>query len=144
MRGKPLQQWLLFLMAWGVLIVPVTRVVRRDAVVAATADAVSEDAATAKAWVSLRFSNVPHAFSLDQEDDPLWTESQPGGLSFEREVPVRFDEFGMELQLTAQLPDRETAIEIVVEGDGRSAQSRTLWGRGELDERVEFSWRRHE
>lgn len=139
MRGRPLLHWVLFLLAWTALLYPVIRVTQGDQ---AAPQPATMHTGTSTAWVSLRFSQAPHAFELRQGGRSLWNEEEPGRLVFERTLPVEFDRFGAELNLAARLPDSVTAVEVAVESDGRALRSRTLWVSGNVDEVVGFSWGR--
>lgn len=140
MRGRPLKQWFLFLIAWSVLLVPIIRVTRQKAM---TPETVVEESDIVTAWASLRFSSPPGSFALYQESELLWQDEAPSEMMFEREIPVRFDPYGVGLRLVTRLPETTTAVELTLEADGRSPRSRTLWVSGDVDEAVEFAWKAH-
>ncbi len=141
MRGRPVVQWLLFAAAWACLLYPIIRLARRQAPAVPPTAAVS---AARKTWVSIRFSSPPSAFALRQGDTVVWQEQNPTGTTFERELALGFDEFGLELGLTAGLPDSLTAIEVTLEPDALSERARTVWVHGRADEVIDFSWGRHD
>ena len=138
MRGRPLIQWLIFLVLWTALVLPVWRVTR--GVRSHTGRSVERELVRSDLWVSLRFSQQPQGFSLAQGVDSVWVESDPGGMEFERVMTLARDSRGLELGLTAELGDGMTAVEITIEGDGLSPRSRTVWAEGSVEEYVNFSW----
>lgn len=136
MRGRPFIQWLMFVAVWLLLVIPVWRVTRPSAH-AARAGGAADDA-EALTWISVRFSAVPSYFAIRQEDRMLWEEDAPDDVRFEKAVGVMVDAYGVELLFSAILPDAETAVEITLEPSEGRRQSRTVWGRGEIEEPVSF------
>jgi len=137
MQGKPIIQWLLFSLIWLLLLVPVIYVTRTHATASRPEQTVSE---SLPVWLSVRFSSQPTSFSIRQDDRVVWAEGDPDGKSFDREVTITIDEFGAELMLSAELPEVDTAIELVVEPDGLPRITRTLWLSGSVEEAITFRW----
>lgn len=137
MQGKPFIQWLLFALLWMLLLVPIVRVTRATATARAPETAVTT---AIPVWLSVRFSALPDSFTVRQGDQVLMSETNPSEQLFDRETRMAIDEFGAELTLIAELPDTDTAVEIVVEPDGLPRQSRTLWLSGSVEEVVSFPW----
>lgn len=142
MRGRPILQVLLFAVLWGVLAFPVAWVSKGGRVVGI--DEEPHQVASGATWVSMRFSALPAALELRQGERVLWKATDLDDLELEKALPVAFDEYGAELQLLADMPDTDVAIEVRLEPDGRASRATTIWGRGQIDERIEFSWGRHE
>jgi hypothetical protein len=137
MQGKPIIQWFLFTLMWLLLIIPIVRVTRSQATATSPGAVATE---TLPVWLSIRFSAPPTSFSVRQDDRVLVSETAPAVLMFDREARIEIDEFGAELILLAELPETDTAVEMVVEPDGHPRQSRTLWLSGSVEEAVSFSW----
>lgn len=147
MRGNPVIQWLVFLAAWFLLLIPVRYVTRPVVQVteAATSLYTGDDADAVETWLSLRFSIEPTSFSVRQSDRVLWREDKPEGRQFERSATLVMDELGFEVVLEADLPaGAETAIELIMEPQGREVVRRTLWRKGGVAETVAFMWGRHD
>ena len=138
MRGRPIIQWALFLVLWACLALPIVLVTRGGRTARKTQ---STDSDSVMTWVSLRFSEEPSHFELEQHDKVLWREGSAGGTEFDNSFPVLIDEFGAELILRSRLP-AAGVIEITVEPDERRARSRTLWVDGEVNETLTFGWSR--
>ncbi len=141
MRGQPVLQACLFLVLWMALAVPLWTVTHKKAVVVGKAAHARTNIQT---WVTLRFSRTPTSFTLTQDGRTLWQEAVPSGLEFEQIVPLLFDEFGVELDLAASLPDEVAAVEVKLEPEMRREQSRMLWVEGDVDETLIFSWGRRD
>ena len=139
MRGRPLRQWIVFIIAWCALAYPIYRVIH-GAPPDDTRSAPPGGADTIRTWVSLRFSDPPDGFELSQDSMPVWREPSPDGLRFERALPLQVDTFGIALLLHADLPEGSAAIEVRLEPDGRDARSQTVWADGMLERQLEFSW----
>ncbi len=137
MQGKPYIQWLMFSLAWLLLLVPVIYVTRANTSSSRPEQTASE---SLPVWLSVRFSSQPSSFSIRQDDRVVWSEPYPDVLVFDQEVSITIDEFGVELMLIAELPETDTAIEVVVEPDGLPRVSRTLWLSGSVEESIPFRW----
>lgn len=137
MQGKPVIQWLLFSLVWLLLLVPVVYVTRTNASASRPESTASE---SLPVWLSVRFSSQPASFSIRQDDRVVMAETHPAVMAFDREVTITIDEFGAELMLIAELPETDTAIELVVEPDGLSRETRTLWLSGSVEESISFHW----
>lgn len=140
MRGQPLRQWLLFILLWGLLALPIVWVTR-DRDDAGVSAAASHQTNRVACWVSLRFSAPPASFRVLQEHNAIWSEMSPEGVRFERELELEHDAYGAELRLSAALPREHVAVEVTLEPFGRQRQSRTLWSDGDLEVTLSFPWR---
>ncbi len=142
MRGRPILQAVLFAALWGMLAFPVAWVSKGDR--AATIDEMPHQGANGTTWASMRFSALPAAFELRQGERVLCQATGIVDLEQEKSLPVAFDEYGAELQFVADMPDTDVAIEVRLEPDERAPRAVTVWGRGRIEERIEFSWGRDE
>ncbi|HMO49699.1 MAG TPA: hypothetical protein PKE26_02640 [Kiritimatiellia bacterium] len=140
MRGSPFIQWSAFAALWLLLLIPIVRVTRPEALAPGNDTIRQTDTEKHPAWVSLRFSRLPESFTLLHLDETVWTETQPRDRYLTRIIPLALDRFGTELHLIAELPDGETAVEITVEPDGRERRAQTLWITGPADDPVFFTW----
>ncbi len=138
MRGRPILQVILFAAVWGMLAFPVAWVSKGGKT--ASIDEMPHQEANGTTWVSMRFSALPAALDLRQGERVLWQATEIDDLELEKGLPVTFDEYGAELLLAADMPDTDVAIEVRLEPDGRAPRAVTVWGRGRIDERIEFSW----
>lgn len=138
MRGKPVIQWMIFLIVWVSLALPIVRMTRGER---RLPYAQTEEPSNVMTWVSLRFSEEPSHFELLQGEHPLWRPGTVEGMLFEEAFPVSIDEYGADLMLKSHLPG-PGVIEITVEPDERRVRSRTLWVNGEVEEILTFSWSR--
>lgn len=118
--------------------IPVFRVTRPVAGTEKSAAAATP--AEEPGWVSLRFSSDPVSFALRQHEKIIWLEEQAAGRFFEKAIPLQLDPYGVEFAVSARVPDIETAIEVTFESSGRPIRHMTIWGEGEIDETVSFSW----
>lgn len=145
MRGRPLFQWLVFIIAWSGLLIPILRVTRATpALEKASSPAVSEITDEAS-WLSVRFSHPPENFSFISDDQIIWSEPQPSGLVFERDVRLRPQEHGLEISLAARFSiTSAVAAEVMLEPPGGQRWSRTVWLETPADEVLHFDWIRHE
>lgn len=139
MRGKPVLQWCLFSVVWMLLVIPIAKVTFATSRVSESSE---PEESISPVWVTLIFSTSPHRFSVGQDGEARWEESQPGGVELERPIPLHYDELGMEFDLAGDLPEGRAAVEVRVEPDGLPPASRTLWVEGGFEERVTFSWGR--
>lgn len=148
MRGNPILHAAIFCLVWAALILPIRSVTsgNEEPVEAEAAEPGSESTMTT-CWVTLQFSDVPAQFTVTHNGGQLWTHdtaSDPEPVSrFERELKLRVDQFGTEFWLSAELPARHAAVEIMVQPDERPIRSRTLWVTGPFDEPVSFEWGSH-
>lgn len=138
MRGRPLIEWGLFLLVWGLLIIPLWRMsIRRAGTEAAAPEPVF--AASASVWVRIQFSEPPEHFTLNAKEAVVWTEVNAED-DMERSVDITMADHRPELEVEAQWtePGRR-AIEVrVVSLDGKRWRS-TLWSSGtRLRERLVF------
>jgi len=97
-------------------------------------------------WLTLRFSRPPAAFTVRQNERVVWAEVAAEGTRFERELAMALSDHAVELRVTADVPagEGETALEVMVEADGRTRLARTLWVEGDVDEPLVFAWGAHE
>ncbi len=142
MYGSPLRQWFCFVIVWLLLLYPILRVTH-DSTSNAAPEAIS-NGEKETAWITLRFSSEVERFELRQNDSPVWVEDNPDGNIFEHQCSLVFDPQGVEVVLWATVPETTTAVEVLIESDGRAAGSKTVWGSGKLNERIDFSWENNE
>jgi hypothetical protein len=138
MRGRPLLQWFVFVAVWLLLLIPIFLVTRP--VTGAAKSNAAAPLATEPSWVSLRFSSDPVSFAIHQDDQIIWSEEKASGRFFEKAIPLNLDPDGVEFVVSARVPEIETAIEVTFESSGRPLRHFTIWGEGEIDETISFSW----
>lgn len=146
MSGRPILQWLIFILLWSFLLIPIVFVTRsvespvRDTAVRSSASTIMDPA-----WLSVRFSDVPKRFSFRADGEVVWSEDEPSGHFFERSVLLQPGEHGLEMRLQADFPEAVAVVaEVTLESSGGSKWSRTLWTQNPVDELVYFNWIAHE
>jgi len=145
MRGRPVFQWLMFMIAWSGLLIPILHVTRATPALETAASPAASGIADEASWLSVRFSHPPEMFSFSADEEIIWSEPQPSGLVFERDVRLRPQEHGLEISLAARFGiTSAVAAEVTLEPPGGQRWSRTVWLETPADDVLHFDWIRHE
>jgi hypothetical protein len=133
MRGRPLLEFLVFVVLWGLLFVPL-RAVTQGRIDAASAPVRADtEAGTAAVWVRIQFTEAPLRFVLYSRGEPVWEEADP---SEDQEHPIQLveDVTGREdllLEVFWAIPGRR-ATEIRLSPPLGSPHSIVLWHHGDV------------
>lgn len=133
MRGRPLLEFLVFVVLWGLLFVPL-RAVTQGRVDAASASVRADtEANAAPVWVRIQFTEAPLRFVLYSRGEPVWAEAAPDE---DQEHPVQIveDVSGREdllLEVFWATPGRR-ATEIHVSPPLGPPHSIVLWHNGDV------------
>ncbi len=133
MRGRPLLEWLCFLLAWGLLAIPLWHLTLARAARPPDAEAppAGQGAAT-HAWVHLRFSESPQRFTLTSNGTALWSGERPDD-DMEQPLDVVWTALGPVLELEAEwAEDGRRAVEIAVAAVTGARARATVWSREAL------------
>ncbi len=126
MRGRPLFEFLLFLLVWGAVLWPLQAITRSSG--RSVAEQVRTEPEVAPVWVQLRFSEAPLSFRLYSGAALLWEENQP---DYEQEQPLLFvwgEHAQGDLQLVAVWErSSRRATEIRVSPSAGGERRLTLW-----------------
>jgi hypothetical protein len=138
MRGRPLLEFLVFVLVWGALLVPlrmVTLPVERaqdDVALPVVSEAVLPT------WVHLRFSEAPASFALRRQGEPVWEEADPD-VDQEYPVEIKWDEQGDFVLVAQWETEGRRAIEVRVAQPVGPARSVIVWHEGRfLEEALLF------
>ncbi len=130
MRGRPIVQWLVFVLLWGLLLIPLTALTRARPPRIEAAERGSGE--RVPSWAALRFSHSPLAFSLSQDGRVLWSDDAPDGQRVEGEIGIAFEGESVELVLSIRWPEGEgwRAAELDIAPEGREERTQTVWQTG--------------
>lgn len=141
MRGRPLLEWLCFVAAWVVLLIPLLHVtgVGAGRPVAAVAPEVTGEVVRVPVWLRVTFSEPPDSLVVYSGGDEVWREV---ALLAETEqlVELVLGQGGPELEIETQWQhEGRRAIEIVVAPvEGRSWRTLLWCETASLRERLVF------
>jgi len=145
MRGRPVFQWLMFVIAWSGFLVPIFHVTRATPAAEKVASPAISGFSHEASWLGVRFSYPPDMYSFSSDEQIIWSEEQPSGLFFEQAVQLRPQEYGLEITLAARFNiTSAVAAEVTLESPGGQQWSRTVWLESPAEEVLHFDWIRHE
>jgi hypothetical protein len=136
MRGSPLLRALCAFVLIALTGIPLWKLTRVNAAVAAPVQA---EAANVEVAMRLHFSAAPEKFEVLHLGKSVWT-----GTTRETEaaktVRLAFPKEGVDLQFRVTWPANETdsALRVQLTDPDGNEHDRTVWGRGELDEVITF------
>ena len=138
MRGRPLLEWGVFILAWGLLLVPLGRLSAGRAARSPSREALAAPAVTAPAWVRVLFSEPPGRFVLLSGGIAVW--EGHGEEDREERLDLAWTDAGPSLEIEAQWPGPgRRAVEIrVAPLDGRPRRTTVWTGAARLRERMVF------
>ncbi len=143
MRGRPWFEWMIVLLIWTVLLVPLwglthKKPVRDDALVSD-----SSARAQTRAWAVLRFAHLPLQFTVKQDHRVLWKSGPVSEKEQMMDLVLRGGEDRQEIRLEVTWPPDTgfSVVELSLTPEGREEQSESIWGTGALDEILVYEWR---
>ncbi len=139
MRGRPLLEWLCFLLVWGLLTVPLWHLTPVRAARPPDAKVPAGPGATEPIWVRLRFSEPPKCFALTSNGATLWSGERPDD-DMEQPLDVVWTDLGPVLELESEwAEDGRRAVEITVAAVTGARVRATVWSReARVRERLVF------
>lgn len=150
MRSLPLLEAFLLLLLLGVAAIPIVRLTTSQPVRVIRHSHVPTDFKSTGNWatcyVTIRTAHPPSALTILHEGNTFLdiTNPPPATLDLEWNFrPEHLGPAGLELDVRAVWPDTletETALEITLEPDARDARSSTLWGTGDTQDFLSFTW----
>lgn len=136
MKGSPLFRALCAFAFIALAGIPLWKLTRVNAAVAAPAQAESESAQVA---MRLSFSAAPEKFAVLHLGKSVWA-----GTTRETEatktVPLAFPKEGVDLQFRVTWPanSADSALRVQLTDPDGNEHDKTVWGRGEMDEIITF------
>lgn len=150
MRSLPLLEAFLLMLVLGAAAIPIVRLTTTQPVPQVRhSHAPGESHATgtrATCYVTIRTAHPPQSLTILHEGTPVLDLSEPPPATLDLEWnfrPEHLGPAGLELDVRAVWPDTletETALEITLEPDARDARSATLWGTGDTQDFLTFTW----
>lgn len=140
MRGSPLREFFLVLLAGGLLLLPLARLTRSPVRTWGQEILPEVHADQVEAWIALRFSHAPERFTLRQADRVLL---EGGGSAREDDdVLITLTDGHLRLQLNVEWPEDipDAYAELSVEPEQFSEQRQGFWARGMVTRFLEFTW----
>ena len=138
MKGSPLLRALIAFVCIALAGVPLWKLTRADATVAAPARA---EMASANVSLRLTFSAPPESFTISHLGKVVWTERSNGfHTTYEsHDLALPFPKEGVDLVVKVAWPgDAEAAVRLRLTDPDGNEHDKTVWGRGETEEVVTF------
>ena len=138
MKGSPLLRACIAFLLIALAGIPLWKLTRADATVAAPAKA-----ETVAAGVSLRltFSAPPENFTISHLGKVVWEDRSHGShTTYEsHELALPFPKEGVDLVVKVKWPgEAEGALRLRLTDPDGNEHDKTIWGRGEMEEAVTF------
>lgn len=141
MRGRPLIEWLCFVAAWALLLIPLLHVTGggTGSPVAAVAPDGTGEAARVPVWLRITFSEPPASLVVYSGGDEVWREAAVSAET-EQLVELVMGTGGPELEIEAQWPreGRRAVAVAVVPVEGRAWRALLWCETASLRERLVF------
>lgn len=143
MHGRPITEWIVFLVCWLALLVPVVRLTGRvpDAGPPAPVEAAGDTAIRTDA--RLQASSVPRMVRVRQGDRVLWELKQPDDTPRTASLALTVEDHVAEVWVEASWPEsapRPRVLELLLAPDGMREQGRHLWTDEEVDDVLVYEW----
>lgn len=142
MRGRPLIEWLCFVAAWALLLIPLLHVTGGGAgkpVAAVAPEGVGAAAARAPVWLRVTFSEPPESLVVYSGGDEVWREAAVSAET-EQLLELVMGTDGPELEIEAQWPyeGRRAVAVAVAPVEGRAWHALLWCETASLRQRVVF------
>lgn len=142
MRGFPLVNGALIVLALCLALLPLWKLTRASPL-RATEQRFEEDArATVSTRISVRYAHPPSVLTVSHLGESVWSPSSSAEIDAGKALQLALPEEGIDLLVTATWPEGTpmTALEVMLEPEARFEQSRVLWGEGQCDDILTFTW----
>lgn len=143
MKGSPLKEFLLVLLFFGLLSIPLVLLTSRakPTRIPTAPSGVSQEAIST--WMTIRFAHRPESIEILSGKNKVLMLTEFESNTFEQEVSLAIREDQLELRITVKWPEGtpESICEMALAPDGLEEQSAHAWGSETLDEIFSFSWR---
>lgn len=138
MRGNPFKEFLLFIMLWGTLLIPISLLSKEKSVKEIShkkQDKVFE------CLVTVKVTPLPLFFRFSQNEKVLWEYKNIKEHTTEKELKIAHDNDFADITFEAEFADNATgAFEINLSPLTKTDKSITVWGKGKFAETLKFSW----
>lgn len=129
MSGRPLIEFLLFALVWGILLIPLRAITKDEPEGDNTPTRQTSNLKTATTvWVQIRFTATPSSFTLYSHDKPVWEESDP---STQQEEPIEliWEDYAQgDMRLHAEWEDQIRRVtEVRLSMPNGPAKTCTIW-----------------
>lgn len=141
MRGFPLINGALILLALGLALVPLWKLTSAPEVVAVPA-VQTEDRVTIPTAISVQYAHAPDRLVISHLGQELWSAGSATEIDEGAEVALALPKEGIDLHVAATWPagTPKTAIEIALEPEALAKQSANLWSEDGADDILTFQW----
>ena len=141
MRGFPLINGALILLALGLALVPLWRLTSAPQVAARPA-VQTEDRATTPTEISVQYAHAPERLVISHLGQELWSAGSAAEIDEGAEVALALPKEGIDLHVVATWPagTPKTAVEIALEPEALAKQSAILWSDVGVDDILTFQW----
>ncbi len=139
MRGFPLINAGIILLALAALMIPLVQLTSAPPAVQIEVDKRPEETST-PITLSVRWAHRPEKLSVHHLGKVLWRWSGEDDAECETSLPI--SSVGIDLLVTVEWPEGtpESAIELSVEPRALETQKGILWGEGATEEVLTFKW----
>ncbi len=141
MRGFPLINGALILLALGLALAPLWQLTNAQTETPTTTSEVTEHTKV-PTEVSVRYAHAPTKLTISHLGQDLWSATTANGINEGIELELPLPKEGIDLHVTATWPagTPSTALEITLEPEALPEQSHVLWGDGSVDDILTFQW----
>ena len=143
MHGRPITEWIVFLVFWLALLAPVAQLTGRGPNRQPPAPAPATAAVEIQTDARLLVSTLPRSIRVRQGARVLWELREPVDASLITSFPLTREEDVAELWVEATWPDgaaRPRVLELILAPDGLRELSRHAWTHDNLDEVFVYEW----
>ena len=135
MKGSPLLRALIAFLLIALAGIPLWKLTRADATVAAP---VQVDAAAALVTLRLTFSIAPEKFEVRHLGKVVWTDAARAA-EVTKSLALAYPKEGVDLSVkVAWPPDAEGAVRVRLTDPDGDEHDKTVWGRGAMEEVLTF------
>ena len=142
MRSKPIVEWIIFIVMWGLLIIPLWHFTQSRPVIEPRSISTPLSTNMVSTWATLRFSPSPVQFALTQGQTILWQDTGVSEQVLEKRLDIRMEHFITEITIKADWADTNilSIAELGLAPDGMDVQKARVWVHGHANDIMEFRW----
>ena len=145
MKGSPLKEWFVLIIATLLLSGPMIRLTKSNPAQKLQTTEGAQPAPEVNdilTYIDFRFSHAPNQFQLSQNGTLLWQQSAPVEKQLSFSLPLQIQDHECDLTLEISWPEDqdEAAAQISIEPEGFPMRTKTLWGRNTITKPISFRW----
>lgn len=139
MRGNPLKEFIIFIIIWGSLIMPISILSKERPFKDDNKNQIND--MSYECLVTVKTTSLPTLLRLSQDNKVCWEVKNSQEYVLEKELSLKHQKGVAELLLEADFNNAETkAIAVTISPISSDDQTITLWGEENFNELLHFSW----